>query len=162
MMRSGQTRKVGFTLFEMLLVLSVVIVFVSVSIVGTQTFYRRQVTMRILYRLRDALYFARWMAIKNVATVVVCGSVDHRTCDGRWTSGWIIQQGGRVLRVFPALASGYHLIWRSSLGRDQRIIWTARGVPSGQNGRFILSFQDASSEVGALVLARSGRIRLAQ
>ena len=113
----------GFTIFELLMVMTVVAI---IAAVGLPSFRYVTASNRISSEINGLLAdmrFARTEAIKEGLPVTVCASADGATCigstnAGSWTSGWIIfsdpssnqtvPAGAVPLRIQPALNVSYN------------------------------------------------------
>jgi type IV fimbrial biogenesis protein FimT len=120
-------RNKGFTLIELMITLAIAAILVTVGIPAfTNLMIKNQLSGQI-QNLYGALSFARSEAIKRGDYVSVCKSNDQSTCSGNWGDGWIVFENKDndipavrddigdpdneepLLRVFPALPSGYTL-----------------------------------------------------
>ena len=114
----------------------------------------------VVTRLSNAIVFSRHLAIHRGEPITLCGSDNRGDCNGRWNAGYVIKTAHRVVRYYGKLPTGYQLIWRSSLSRDNYLQFTAEGFTDGQQGTFYVcpSKRDQQQTRG-LVITRSGRLR---
>jgi len=161
----------GFTLLELLLVLSLAAVLVT-AVAGFQADWKRrhQLDERV-GALAVAVRFARSYAMVSGARTVVCKSADGAACGGGgYESGWLIfteneatrngkpDTGERRLRVRQnARAAGVTI--RSNTFVNY-IAYDARGR-SNRAGRFVACADGAVRGARALVISRTGRLRFA-
>ena len=162
----------GFTLFELLLVLSLAVVFLTAAS-GFQARWRQQKLLdEHTVALAKAIRFARSYAIVSGARTVICKSADGETCGGDgYEHGWIIfvdasksggklDPGERLLRVrrnTPGPRDGTRVTIRANRFVNY-IAYNAHGR-SG-SGRFVACLD--GDVRGAMVLVVSkGRLRFA-
>ena len=161
----------GFTLLELLLVLSLAAVFVT-AVAGFQADWKRrhQLDERV-GALAAAVRFARSYAMVSGARTVVCKSADGAACGGDgYEGGWLIftenaatkngkpDTGERRLRARRnARAAGVTI--RSNTFVNY-IAYDARGR-SNRAGRFVACADGAVRGAKALVISRTGRLRFA-
>ncbi len=111
-------------------------------------------------QLARAIQYARHLAIDRALSVTLCSGVDKERCDGRWSDGYTIRVLTRVERRYEGLPSGYQLRWRSSLSKDEALIFGPDGFTEGQQGTFtICPPASDADEARGLVILRSGRLR---
>lgn len=150
------------TLLELLVALSLLLIFISMAVPVWHSFLVRGRVTALANRLVAAIHFARNEAIERNQTVTLCGSRDGLHCDGPWSQGQIIQLAAtkHLLRYYKKYPSDYHLLWRSSLKKNNALNFTAEGFTQGQQGTFYLCPpSDEKQAAVALVVTRSGRLR---
>ena len=96
----------GFTVVEMMVTVFIFIVLAALSVPLWEHFLVDHRLGMILTELTGAVHFTQEEAMSRAEIVSLCGSADHKTCDGRWDSGLItvIPETGQVLmfcRIFP-------------------------------------------------------------
>lgn len=100
----------GFSLFEMLIVISIAAILGAIAVPSMHTFMQNQRSSSAAAGLIYSLNYARSEAIKEDASVQVCASTDGATCSGasNWATGWIVLAPSSVLplQVVGALATG--------------------------------------------------------
>ena len=166
--RDGQR---GFTLFELLIGLTVVAM-LAASAVGMQTFFRRQVLVTETNLLITHLNLARTEALTRRSAVTICKSRDGLRChdDGEWGNGYIVFSDNNddndrdaeepVIR-HASLAPGVALQWNASgfgARRNVHVSYQASGF-SGKNGTFLLCDRE-SQQMRAVAVIQTGRARL--
>lgn len=109
-------------------------------------------------RLERAIRFTQQMALQREEAVVLCGTRDHRHCDGDWQAGQMVYASHtkKVLWMLPPLPGAVVLTWNSSLGRDNGLQFQPDGF-TAQQGRFVITPKSGHSL--AMVVIRSGRVR---
>jgi type IV fimbrial biogenesis protein FimT len=114
---SSKRRQSGYTMLELVMVISIVAILASIAIPSFQyVTSSNRVATEVNSLLGDVL-FGRSEAVKEGQTVTVCSSTDGLTCSGssHWEHGWIVfldtngdhavQAGEAVIRSQPAFTS---------------------------------------------------------
>jgi type IV fimbrial biogenesis protein FimT len=116
-------RKRGFTLFELMIVLSIAAVLTAMAVPAMHSFLQNQQQSSAVSNLMITLQYARSEAIKEDVPVTgvdctgtgvcVCPSANGTSCDpaGNWNNGWIVytSAGPKVIEAVGALQSGLTL-----------------------------------------------------
>lgn len=152
-----KVKQSGFTLMELLIVMSLTIVSVLMTVPGIMQYAHRNMTEITFFRLDSMLQGARWQAIKVGHQIGVCGSSDGNHCDGLW-SYYIMEydeQSSIVINRFKAsLSCSLHL--SASLGVRDRVIFNPSGTTYlGQQGHFYCDKSSVSFNP-ILKLSRNG------
>ena len=80
----------GFTLFELLGVLSIISLLAVVGSVNLMQVMNDHTLMSVRDRFSHAVHFARAEAIYSQQFVTICPSSDQYGCGDDWSNGWII------------------------------------------------------------------------
>ena len=162
----------GFTLLELLIVLSLTAMFLTAAS-GFQSGWRQQKLLddKVL-ALARTLRFARAYAVVSGARTVVCKSADGAACGGDgYERGWLIfaekpatengtlDAGERLLRARQSVHRGARATIRANTHLKDYIAFNARGR-SERNGRFIACL-DGGVDGAAVLLISKGRLRFA-
>ena len=103
-MRSGIYEQQGYTIFELMLSLSML---VSLSFLGYAGlgFLESQQERQFLGQFMRSIQTAKLAALLHQKPVWVCGSVDQQQCSTYpvWEHYWIILQENKVLASYPIL-----------------------------------------------------------
>jgi type IV fimbrial biogenesis protein FimT len=118
-----QARAPGFTLFELMIVLSIAAILAAMAVPGMRSFLQTQQQISAVTNLITNLNYARSEAIKEDVPVTgancggtgvcLCASANGTTCDpmGNWSNGWIVYSSATnsALEVTGALQAGLTL-----------------------------------------------------
>ncbi|MFC7433180.1 GspH/FimT family pseudopilin [Hydrogenophaga bisanensis] len=96
----------GFTLIEMMVVVSLLGILVAVGVPSFRAMILQNRVTAVTNELVAALQFARSESIRTGANVMVCSTNDQATCSGVWTNGWVVRNAGGPLRVWPPAREG--------------------------------------------------------
>ncbi len=112
-------RQHGFTLFELMIGISIIGITAGLALPSFQTYSRNARATAAQNDLVAALHFARNEAIRSATPVSVCATSDFRTCagGGSWSTGWIafadargstgvVDAGDEVLRTWHGPGEG--------------------------------------------------------
>ncbi len=80
----------GMTFLELLIALSLLLIFISLTMPAWQIFLSPARLLVLINRLAVAICFARSEAIERHGLVTFCGNSDGKHCDGQWSEGQII------------------------------------------------------------------------
>lgn len=153
----------GFSLIELLITLSIIVIFLLLTFPDFSQLYQHNQTTTIVNQLLTAINFARSQAITQNKIITLCGSADAAHCDGQWQKGQVISidDSAQMLRTYPALPLGDRLVWRSNLGKNNYLKLAPTGFTDGQNGSFYYCPKYPKIQDGAIiVVALSGRARV--
>lgn len=166
----------GFTLLDMLVALSVLLVMVLLAAPSALSWLQRRQLQDEAQALLGSLALARAQAVMHQQRVTLCPSHGGAACDnatqGAWQGGWIVfvdtnRNGLRepdepLLQQRPASAQGVQIMGRSTL--SQAIAYGADGGSEGLHGQFlagtVLVCAPGQREGWQLVLNALGRARL--
>lgn len=161
----------GFTLVELMVVLSIAAILLTVAVPGFQSFILNARRTTLANDLVLALAYAKSEAVKRGVRVTVCSRQDDATCAGSttWDSGWlvfvdndhdgVIDAGDTppdvVLQVYPPLPSGSTL--RASA--DQRVTFQPTGFSPGFYDTLRLCDSRGATEGRSIVVSPPGKVR---
>jgi type IV fimbrial biogenesis protein FimT len=94
----------GFTLVEMVVTVAVIGIILAIGVPSMTGFLASRAAVANAEELAEALRFARSEAVKRGTQVTICSSDTSKsepTCSNSksWMSGWIVDMGGKTLRV---------------------------------------------------------------
>jgi type IV fimbrial biogenesis protein FimT len=120
----------GFTVIELLITLLLVSILLLIGFPAMHDLVMNNRATASVNNIVVGLQFARSEAIKNNVRVKFCKK-------DNWRDGQIVidTSNDKILRVFPALAKGDKLTWKSSLGKDDYVEFSSLGF-SEQKGTF--------------------------
>jgi type IV fimbrial biogenesis protein FimT len=155
----------GFTLLELLFVISVsALLGILIFSTGHNLLYQQNQRLMVS-ALRQALAFAKQTAISRSEAVSLCAAAADQTCGDNWIKGILIfsdpHNTGQItadhllLSVPPLLQTG-QLFWQGFLPAEY-IHFAADGLPHGYHGSF--HFLQGHTEQVILVMNNVGRIR---
>lgn len=162
----------GMTLFELLISLSVGALTLGAGIPFIAGIISTNRVSGQVNALRGALMLTRSEAIRRNQHVVLCKSADgnHCTRHGQWTQGWIVyvdQNHNRqrdtqesLMLVHDRLVNGHQLTYRG-FGSRHYIVYRPTGFTQ-MNGTFTLCAPNAPGRSRALILMKTGRVRLSK
>lgn len=133
----------GFTLFELMITLALLIILLGVAIPSYRVFIANQQVRTVSSNLLSALSLARSEAVKRAAVVTLAPASGSGV--GAWNNGWLVSVGGVELRRYPAAAGATIVGPGASLtyGRDGRTSGGAAAftvspeVSSGATPRYV-------------------------
>lgn len=162
----------GFSLFELLITLSVVIALLGLSAPALSDLARAQSTGTTVKQLRKSIALARAHAITSNTLTTLCRSEDGLGCNGKWEQGVLVftdVDGDRKLDredttvsyvTFPKFEG--RIYWRAFQNR-QYLQMTPSGATRYQNGNFTVC--PANEDLHAaeqIIVNRVGRMRFAK
>ncbi|WP_295580407.1 GspH/FimT family pseudopilin [uncultured Lamprocystis sp.] len=166
-------RASGFTLVEIMVVLTIAVILLAVAVPSFQSLVRNGRRAALTNEFVLALTFAKSEAVKRGVPVTVCSRATNTTCttgDGAtWDNGWLIfvdndhdgivddadTPPDLVLRAFPALPDGSTLRG----GARKRVTFHGTGFSKGFTDTFRLCDPRGTTEGKAIVLSNQGRVR---
>jgi type IV fimbrial biogenesis protein FimT len=157
----------GFTLIEMIVVLSIIGIVLGIAIPSFTSFIRSNRLTTTANDFVSALTLARSEAVTRGVTVTMCKSASLSACvtTGNWDQGWVvfmdpnndgaIASTADILRVHEALSGNATLIKTGS--ETNRISYAPTGFPSMLvTGTVTLTI---GSSVINIILNNTGRVR---
>lgn len=169
-MARSNAKQCGFTLIELLIVLSITGVLTIIGMPALGSMIARAHQQSAESALQASLMHAREIAVERGVQVIVCPSADARQCDAStsWQRGWLIgvdtdhdrqpDPDTAPLAVFNSLPIGMQIL--ASNGRP-RIVFRTDGSASGTNAQLTVCHRGAMHNGLAVIVANSGRVRVA-
>ncbi len=161
----------GFTLVELLLVLSILSILLGLSLPNFQTMYAQRQADVVIRKVSKAIQLARMSAIRTGKLVTLCRSDSGVECGGEWRDGIIVfsdRNGDRKINqddvlqqliTFPGINGS--LKWRAFQNRQYLQI-TNQGFTRYQNGNFTYCPNNGDASLARqLIINRTARIRFA-
>jgi len=157
----------GFTLLEMLVVISITAVLLILGVPAFQDFGARQRMSASVHLLHSHLTLARDLAIRFNAHVIACpGNLDRGCQPGSdWSDGWIVYSDFNGDGQYQPLET----VHRIEAGLEQMVIHSSSGRPKlhfypngsapGSNGSITFCDSRGPRHARKLVIANTGRIR---
>lgn len=163
--------KKGFSLVELMIVISIVSILASLALPSFESFLRKRQMVGASDLFYTSLYLARTEAVKRNSTVTICKSSDATNCGGSWSEGWLMFEDtnnngnlddGEVLITSGSPINGYLLTW-SAFGSNSYIRFYKNGMTSSHNGTFKFCPDDLNPKfANAVIVSKTARIRVAQ
>ena len=161
----------GFTLVELLLVLSILSILLGLSLPNFQAMYAQRQADVVIRKVSKAIQLARMSAIRTGKLVTLCRSDSGVECGGEWRDGIIVfsdRNGDRKINqddvlqqfiTFPGINGS--LKWRAFQNRQYLQI-TNQGFTRYQNGNFTYCPNNGDASLARqLIINRTARIRFA-
>lgn len=164
-------RQCGFTLIELITVITVMVILAGIAVPGFGKLLASNRQVTAINQFTTSLNHARYHAITHLERVVLCPSTDQQTCTGGfdWSNGYLSfvdrdfdrsrSAEERILQVTQPMPAGIKI--QSSVGR-QKITFLASGRSPGSNATFRICAESETQAGKALVLNNAGRVRLAK
>ncbi|MBS0432162.1 MAG: GspH/FimT family pseudopilin [Proteobacteria bacterium] len=162
-----RARECGITLIESMMGLAVAAVLAAIGAPALGSMLARSHQQSSEDALQESLMHARELAITRAEQVVVCPSRDGRSCttDDLWQIGWVIgvdrdrnREPDAALARFDAMPANMRVV--SSQGRP-RVVFQPDGSAGGSNVQLTICHPLDASEGRAVIVANSGRVRVA-
>jgi type IV fimbrial biogenesis protein FimT len=158
----------GFSLIELIVILSIASIILSMAIPGFQGVVQNNRMTTDLNRLVTDLNLARIEAIKRGDDVTICKkNATGTNCNtaSTWEQGWIvfsdpnrnavIDADEEIIRVNSELDAGITLTY----GKN-RITYTSQGFAYGFAGAFVMSDTRGAGHSKTRIISNTGRIRI--
>jgi type IV fimbrial biogenesis protein FimT len=162
----------GLTLVELIISLSITVIMLGIAVPSTSTFITSNRIAGQVNDLRGAIALTRSEAIRRNQHVVICKSVDGQSCtrSGRWDSGWMVyidanlnrkrDRNEQILLVRAEVPEGYIIDYRA-FGSRHYVAYRPTGF-TRTNGTFYICKPNNISRSRALILTKTGRVRLSK
>lgn len=119
-------RYIGFSLIELLVVISIVGILILMAVGGYSSWLTRVKSEERADDLKQSLFFAKSAAIQHGGKVRLCGSSDGATCTGSLDAGWIVfkdndgsqqlDNDDALIRVFERSSNVFAISLQNSVG----------------------------------------------
>ncbi len=161
-----RTREYGFTLIELIIVLSIASILLSMAVPNYSAFVQDSLLTAQSNNFASALALTKSEAIKRSNRVTICPSTDGTSCTGGsvWSNGWVvfvnpngdgsIDAGEEILQVGSALSGGNTLA-----GARTRITFASNGFAMGFSDGFSLCDRRGINYSKKIILNNQGRTR---
>ncbi len=178
---AGQEARTGFSLVELLVTLTVIGVLAALAAAPLGAWFQERRLIALNNALAGDLQRARGEAVGARQPVVMCTRGANLSCSGQaaWEGGWLVFEdpdgdrnctdsgndgrcdtdNGRLLRVQSALPAGITL--RKTGTPADRMRFTDTGATPFFNHRYTFCDSRGAASAHGLVLANTGRVRLA-
>lgn len=168
----------GFTLIEMLIVMSLIAMLATASAVSLRPLFARSQVKSEVGRLLEAINLARSEAILSSQPVSICPSAmaqhGEARCGGDFSHGWIVftnqdrdsvvdPPGDRVLQVYSGLPRGLYLSnRRGTQPVSESIHYLSDGTSHRNRTLLLCSEKTEAAFNSSIVINIVGRPRLAE
>ncbi len=154
-----QSYRNGFSLLEMLVTISIMLILVVLIIPSQKTVLARSKTDVMRMQLLRAINLAQIKAITKSKLVTLCQSSDQKTCSGHWKDGYIVLTDNKVIYAFLNPENQGQLYWRAFPNNQAQLDYLPSGMLKAENGTFWYCFAGEKNPSWAIVLSQSGRAR---
>ncbi len=153
----------GYSLIEIMLCLGLICLLSAGAVVGLGYWQAHaQMTVQLEWLKQDILV-SQQSARRYHEPVTLCASTDGLQCQGDWSSGRLAfysqDQGNQRLFFHPLRLNHANWRWKSSLGKNDRLIFKPSGDNLGQQGSFYycpLSYE--KNFIRRVVINQLGRV----
>lgn len=164
-------RRIGFSLFESLIVLAIVSVFATISLPLLKRIYNYANEKILQSQLLHTIQFARQEAQIRQLPVALCQSSDNVECSGNWLDGQLVfvdenkdgmvNDNEQILTTIQTRANRGLLRWRSfPAKRNDDLLFLPTGGMRSDNGTFWYCPDTSGLPKWAIVLSKAGRARV--
>ena len=162
-----RARQRGITLVEMMMTVAIASILVAMGVPALGSMLARSHQQSAEAALQASLLHARELAITRGVQTVVCPSKDGKHCteDDLWQGGWMIgtdadhdREPDAALARFDAMPETMRIV--SSHGRP-RVVFQPDGSAGGSNAQLTVCHTGDVKEGRAVIVANSGRVRIA-
>ena len=157
MLTLRRAKSIGFTLMEVLLVITLIGMIAAFAIPSYQSFYEKQNAELTKMQLLRAIEFARSSALIQQEPVTLCGSSDLETCSGQWEKCLLIKTKNKILFSFQSPALKGKIQWRAFPNLKPDLIFLADGFSATENGTFNYYEKNSPNPLWAISINQAGR-----
>lgn len=149
----------GFTLFELLITLVIVVIIATFSIQAVNAFWQKAEGDIVRRGILTALDLARVTAMTQHEIVSVCKSADQLTCGGSWQQGLITKINQKLLYAID-FTNNFGIVLSRFFPRGREVLsYLPTGQSEIQNGTFWYCVKNKKYPSWAIVLNRTSRAR---
>jgi len=161
----------GHTLTELIATIAIAMLLMGIVVPSFAELIQNSRLTTAVNTLVSTLHYTRSEAIKRNQAAIICKGTPEDGCNTSqaWHDGWLVyvddngnrswDEGESLLRVQAALESRQTLAW-NAFPSSNYVIYYPNGRASS-NGTFIFCDQRGATAAKALIIAKSGRVRLA-
>lgn len=160
----------GFTLLELMVTVAVASILVTIGVPSFQSMVLQNRTRSAVVSLLEAVQTARADAIAQTTPVTVCGSSTGQSCDGKWSSGWLVFKNptgatsgtvssSQIVATQQRLPSATAL--SAHLASTTYIDYQPSGL-SNTDGYFTVCAGSNVSDARSVIISPTGSARIAQ
>ena len=162
----------GLSLMDLITGVAIASLLLGIGIPGFQRYLASSRLVTSTNLMARSLALARSEAVRRRQVVVICKSRDRQTCsrEGSWRQGWILFADAQpdrlrgenepLLAARGPLPAGIQLDYRA-FRSSNFITFYPTGI-SLANGTFTLCHQGDAASARALILSKTGRVRLSR
>jgi type IV fimbrial biogenesis protein FimT len=162
----------GFTLIELLLTITLIAITLSIGVPGYQSLVASNRLTASINQLRGALALTRSEAVHRNRHVAICHSLDGVQCSrrGNWSNGWIIfvdknrdkfiDESDEIIQLYHTINTSVSINYRA-FGSRHYVVYRPSGFTL-TNGTFTVCSPKNTTLKKALILTKSGRVRLSK
>ncbi|WP_394176963.1 GspH/FimT family pseudopilin [Thalassotalea litorea] len=168
---TGDKQHGGISLVELMVVIALIMILSLIAVPGVQGIYQNQLSRTEMERWRGILQLARQSAISYQQRVTVCPSTDKAVCGGLWHQGGLVfvdkdlnhdfSHGDILIRTIHDSTKSFVLDWRSFQGTNY-LQFEPSGFTNAHNGTLTICSEQSSRYHRAIIISRSGRVRIAR
>lgn len=150
----------GFSLFELLITLSLLMIIVAIILPSQSLFLTKSKNDILHSELMRAIALTRSEAIARGEMVTLCGSVDGKNCAAQFNAlGYLIFSAEKILYTLQNPNNDGVMHWQAfPKGRTDLQILSS-GMTNGENGTFWYCEKAAKIPSFAVAVSQSGRAR---
>tara|TARA_R110001592_G_scaffold363300_1_gene683482 strand:- start:65965 stop:66477 length:513 start_codon:yes stop_codon:yes gene_type:complete len=161
-------REKGFTLFELIFTITILIVTLTLGIPQLQQWVQRSKATNLQYTLLHSIHYARGQAIRLQSTVTLCPGSSQ--CEDSWNSqllifsdlnsNGILDSNELLLKYMDIGVLGERLDWRS-FRRKPYLQFDLHGLTPALNGTLHFCPHPTNEDLKfSIILSRTGRVRI--
>ncbi|OGT35457.1 MAG: hypothetical protein A3F11_01645 [Gammaproteobacteria bacterium RIFCSPHIGHO2_12_FULL_37_14] len=165
-----RTQRLGFSLFEIVIVLAIVAVFATISLPLLKRVYDYTNGKILQSQLLHTIQFARQEAQTRGLPVALCQSNDSAGCSGNWLDGQLVfvdqnkdgtlNDNEQILTTIQTRMNRGLLHWRSFSSQRNDLLFLPTGAMRNDNGTFWYCPDSNGLPTWAIILSKTGRARV--